>query len=155
MAIDSLTQKEVFKYLRPDQVHTLSDASEIAGYKAGDIVYHRGAKADYFYVVLKGQVTLRMPGKEGVKVFIDQLDTGAMFGSCVSFAFDSYNLTAQCTEDTDLLRISASVLKELMDAEPNMGYLIQSQISQIYFRRYIETMKKLQAIVMNIPIEPS
>ncbi len=36
MAVESLTQKEVFKYLRPDQVHILSDASEIVNFKAGD-----------------------------------------------------------------------------------------------------------------------
>jgi len=29
----------------------------------------------------------------------------------------------------------------------------QTRISEIYFSRYIETIKKLQAIVMNIPIE--
>jgi len=76
-----------------------------------------------------------------------------MFGSCVSFAIDSYALTAQCTEDTELLKFGSNLLKGLMDEEPLMGYAIQSEISQIYFKRYIETMKKLQAIVMNIPIE--
>ena len=40
-----------------------------------------------------------------------------------------------------------------MDEELQMGYAIQSQISKIYFNRYIETMRKLQAIVLNIPIE--
>ena len=40
-----------------------------------------------------------------------------------------------------------------MDEDLMMGYALQTRISEIYFNRYIETMKKLQAIVMNIPIE--
>ena len=40
-----------------------------------------------------------------------------------------------------------------MDQDLLMGYTIQTQISRIYFNRYIETMKKLQSIVMNLPLE--
>ena len=112
-----------------------------------------GAKADHFYSVLKGEVALRLPGKGGVNIVIDQLGEGAMFGSCVCFARDSYALTAQCTEDSELLKIDSAILKSLMDEDLVMGYGVQTRISEIYFNRYIETMKKLQAIVMNIPIE--
>ncbi len=153
MAVTSLTKQEIFKYLRPDQVRALSDSSEVIGLRAGDDVYYRGAKADYFYIVLEGQVALRLPGQAGINVVIDQLTPGAMFGSCISFAIDSYALNAQCVEDTELLKIRADALKGLMDNEPQMGYSIQSQISKIYFKRYIDTMNKLQAIVMNMPVE--
>lgn len=44
-------------------------------------------------------------------------------------------------------------MRNLLDDDPRMGYAIQSNISEIYFNRYIETMKKLQSIVMNIPLE--
>ena len=40
-----------------------------------------------------------------------------------------------------------------MDEDLLMGYTIQTQISRIYFNRYIQTMKKLQSIVMNLPLE--
>ena len=39
-----------------------------------------------------------------------------------------------------------------MDKDLMMGYALQMRISKVYFERYIETMQKLQAIVMNIPI---
>jgi hypothetical protein len=40
-----------------------------------------------------------------------------------------------------------------MDDDLLMGYVIQRHISHIYFERYLETMKKLQAIVMTLPID--
>jgi CRP-like cAMP-binding protein len=153
MAVERLEKQEIFKHLRPDQMARLSDAAQVMPFKDGKTVYHRGAKANNFYIVLKGQVALRLPGKGGMNVLIDQLGEGNMFGGCVSAAMDSYALTAICTEESEILRIEAAALKNLMDEEPRMGYMIQSQISQIYFKRYIETMEKLQAIVLNIPLE--
>ena len=47
----------------------------------------------------------------------------------------------------------AATLKELMDTDLVMGYAIQTKISRIYFNRYLDTMKKLQSIVMNLPVE--
>ena len=46
-----------------------------------------------------------------------------------------------------------SVLKKLLEDDPRMGYAIQSKISEVYFKRYLDAMRKLQAIVMNIPFE--
>lgn len=151
--VERLTAKEVFDFLRPDQVNAISEASDKISCVAGETVYERGSAADHLFTILKGEVALRLPGKGGISLVIDQLTKGAMFGSCVCFNRDSYALTAQCTEDSELLKIESAVLKGLMDEDLMMGYGLQTRISEIYFNRYTETMKKLQAIVMNIPVE--
>jgi len=107
----------------------------------------------HFYVVLDGQVSLRLPGQSGVSIQIDELTEGAVFGSCICFQLVEYSLNAQCTCDSKLLKIESATLKELMDEDLLMGDTIQTQISRIYFNRYIQTMKKLQSIVMNLPLE--
>ena len=154
MPVETLRREEVFEFLRPDQVDALSNAAEVVRPKAGEIVYLQGEEADSLYVILSGQVSLRLPGKAGVSILIDQLsERGSMFGSSLSFRIGSYVLTAQCIEDAELLRVRTSVLKRLLEDDPRMGYAMQSKISEIYFKRYLEAMRKLQAIVMNIPLE--
>jgi CRP-like cAMP-binding protein len=152
MSVESLKRDEVFEFLRPDQVDALSNAARLVRFGTGQIIYQKGEPAQNIYIVLSGQVSIRLPGDRGVSVMIDELTQGDIFGSCVSFALDSYVLTAQCTDDCELLCIKASALKELLEEDPRMGYAIQSKISEIYFRRYVEAMNKLQAIVMNIPL---
>ena len=95
------------------------------------------------------------PLKEVLDMAFTQLGEGNMFGGCVSTALDAYSLDAQCADDSEILVLTVSALKAVMDEDPRIGYTIQSRISEIYFRRYIETMEKLQAIVMNIPAEPA
>ncbi len=153
MAIEQLDRHEVFQFLRPDQLKRISDVAHVVSFKAGDTVYEKGARADHFYIVLEGQVSLRIPSRSGISIQIDELTSGAIFGSCVCFQLMNYSLNAQCTHDSRLLEISSTTLKELMDQDLVMGYTIQTQISRIYFQRYIETMNKLQSIVMNLPLE--
>ena len=148
-----LTSQEVFGFLRPKQVDAISENSERINLSAGDTVYEQGTKADHFFTVLEGEVALHLPGKGGVNVLIEQLTKGAMFGSCVCLQRGSYALTARCTRDSILLKVRSETLKNLMEKDLKMGYPLQARLSQIYFTRYIETMQKLQAIVMNIPTE--
>jgi CRP-like cAMP-binding protein len=154
MVVERLKRQEILQFLRPEQVDLLSEASKVAKFKAGEMVYRQGERADRFYIVLKGQVSLRLPAKTaGLSVLIDELTEGDMFGGCVSTDLDAYSLNALCMEESEILVISVSALESIMDRDPRIGYIIQSRISKIYFKRYIETMEKLQAIVMNIPLE--
>ena len=134
---------DVFQYLRPEQVDAISSAAEEITPKAGTFVFLHGEPAEDFYVVLEGQVRLRLPRPDGGSTLIDEVTDGAIFGSCVCFQIDTYMLNAQCTQDSRLLKIKARTLKKLMDADLVMGYAVQTLISRVYFKRYVETMGKL------------
>ncbi len=148
-----LKSHEVFQFLRPEQVNAISSAAEEVSLKAGDTVFRRGEPAENLFVVLEGQVNMRLPRPDGMSVLIDEVTEGAIFGSCVCLQIDSYTLSATCSEDSRILKIKAATLKKLMDDDPIMGYAIQALVSRVYFKRYIETMRKLQSIVQSIPLE--
>lgn len=153
MAVERLGAHEVFRYLTPRQVDVISNAAEVLTFAAGDTVYYMGTPATHLFVLLHGQVALRLPGREGVSLLIEQLGEGAMFGSCLCLDLDAYYLTAQCVSRVELLRIKATALRRLMEEDLPMGFALQTHISKVYFKRYVDTMKKLQSIVMSLPLE--
>ncbi len=149
----TIKAQDVFSFLRPDQVNAISDASERVTCNAGDLVYEKGDKAESLYVVLDGEVTLRVPGQGGVSLVIDQLGKGALFGGPLGQKRRAYALSAQCSQKAKLLKIDMGAMKKLMEQDERMGLYLQRHIATAYFNRYIDTMKKLQAIVRNIPVE--
>ena len=153
MQTEQLASHEIFQMLRPEQVNVISSAAEEIHLRSGDTVFRRGEPADYFFAVLDGQVALRLEQAGGVSVLIDEATAGAIFGSCVCLQIDTYTLSAHCTADTRLLKIRAATLKKLMDEDLVMGYAVQTMISRAYFKRYVDTMRKLQAIIRSIPLE--
>jgi len=153
MLAKQLIGHDLFELLRPEQVRAISETAEEVSLKAGDTVFRRGDAADYFFVVLEGQVALRLPSQEGLSLLIDEVSRGAIFGSCICFQIDSYTLTARCTEDSKLLKVQAATLKKLLDDDPVLGYAVQMLISRVYFKRYLDTAQQLQAILRTMPIE--
>ena len=144
--------QDLFQHLRPDQVNTLSEAAEGVSLKAGETVYRRGDPNDSLYIVIQGRVSLTMPESEDVRLLIDEVGKGEMFGYGACLQLEKYSLTAKCLEDTKLLKISAETLKGVMDRDLIMGRAIQTLISRIYYKRYLETMNKLQAIAHSMPL---
>lgn len=149
----TLTAQKIFSFLLPDQVNTISEAAERVSFKAGDFVYKKGDKAENFFIILDGEITLRTPSQNGLSLVIDQLEKGAIFGGPLGQRRKSYCLSAQCSGNAKLLRIGISVLNRLMDKDERMGLHLQRHVANAYFNRYIDTMKKLQAIVRNIPVD--
>ncbi|MFA4917355.1 MAG: cyclic nucleotide-binding domain-containing protein [Syntrophales bacterium] len=144
-----LKGKEIFDYLTPKQVEKISNSAVIIQCKAGEPVYERGEKATHFFIVLKGKVSLVYPVKKGMNVTIDELTAGNMFGLSSFFEMDHhYYLSAQCLEDSEILKIKFETLKRLMEEELLLGYMLQTKISEVYFKRYINAMKNLKAVVL-------
>ena len=150
---ERLESQELFGFLLPKQIDSISNTAQDARYKSGDTVYSQGEPAEFIYAVLEGEVMLRLPGKGGLSVPIDVATAGTMFGSCLCFDIATYSTTAQCTRDSRLLKIEAVAFKNLMDKDLRMGYSMQRRISSIYFKRYLDTMGKLQRMVMSLPVE--
>jgi CRP-like cAMP-binding protein len=153
MASEQLTGHDLFQLLRPEQVCAISEAAEEISLTSGETVFRRGDEADFLFVVLEGQVALRLPSKEGLSTLIDEVTRGAVFGSCICFQLDSYTLDARCTEDSKLLKIRAATLKKQLDDDPVLGYEVQTLVSRVYFKRYLDTAQKLQAILQTMPVE--
>ncbi len=150
---ERLESQDLFSFLLPKQVDSISNAAHTVRYKAGDTVYTQGEPANFIYAVLEGEVMLRLPGKGALSVPIDVAVPGTMFGSCLCFDIETYSTTAQCTQNSKLLKIEAVAFKKMMDEDLRMGYVMQRRISNIYFKRYLDTMRKLQTVVMSLPVE--
>lgn len=145
----------LFQMLHPEQLKVISDAAEEIALLPGSSVYRHGDRADHLYVVREGAVALRGNWVGGVGLHVDEVGPGEIFGACICFGSERYALDAQCEQPTKLLRIRADALKRLLDHDLQLGYALQSYISSVYFRRYIESITKLQAVVHSLPLAPS
>jgi CRP-like cAMP-binding protein len=153
MEVTEKQAQELFRFLPPVQVMQLNQAAEPVSFKSGETVYRRGERATFMYVVISGKIALLAPGDKEANVLVNELGEGKLFGVCVCVGVDSYTVTAKCVEEAWLLRIKTDVLKKLMEDDFEVGYALQKQIAQIYFRRYANSTRQLSAIVSNIPMK--
>lgn len=152
MSLQDFKGLDLFHQLKPEHVDAIGELTEEVSFKEGENVFRQGEKAEYLYFVIEGHVSLRTTRKEGVSVLINEAIEGTMFGYGAFIDVEKYILTATCAEDTRLYRIKVETLRALMDEDPILGRAVQALISRVYFKRYLETIRKLQAIVGAIPL---
>ena len=145
--------EHLFGVLKPEQREVIKNAALTTAFEDGELIYTKGAAATFLYIVLEGEVALRLPGSEGVSILIEQLGQSEMFGLNATFDLGSYGVQAQAIGFTKVIKIETAVLQRIMDEDNQVGYAIQRRISQLYYKRYVATARRLQAIVTAIPLQ--
>ncbi len=152
MAVEKLERHELFELLTPKEMERLSETSGTVKLETGQRICLEGAPATHLFVLLKGRVELRRPTKVGLSLLIDDLTEGGIVGVSSLMGADRYLLNGECVEDSEVLRIDAGQLRSILEENPVVGCAIQQRISQIFFKRYVETMERLQSVVQAMPI---
>jgi len=152
MVVEKLQSHELFALLTPKEVERLSNASGVVKLKKGDKVYSEGVPASHLFVLLKGRVELRRPTKGGLSFLVEDVLEKGVFGVSSLTGGERYLLNAVCVEDSEVLKLESGVLRNILDENPRAGYATQKRIAQIFFKRYVEVMGKLQTIVQAVSL---
>ncbi len=146
MPIEKLEKHEIFGLLNPTQIKRLSAVSGVSKLKEGDKIYSEGVPASHVFILLKGRVELKRPAKEKPGLPIDDITPGNIFGVSSLMGIDRYLLSAECMEDSEVLRIESKVLRQVLDENPLVGYVLQQRLSKIFFKRYLYAMDWIQTL---------
>ena len=80
----------------------------------GRVIFEKGEKADFFYVLVSGKVALFEPSNQS---FIANLEPGSSFGEQAILVGGVRSLTAQAAEPTVCKAISAQILGKMLNQE--------------------------------------
>jgi len=146
---------ELFLNLNVEVVDAISGFSERRGFDRGDTIFTRGQKADRVYILLDGVVYLRLPATpEEFRIVVAKLVKDDLFGLSPLLGSGQYTVEAQCAEDAEVLAIDAARFRKLLEQNTSSGMYIMSEVAKVYFERYVELLKRLQNIVLQIPLIP-
>ena len=152
MPVEKLEKHELFRLLGPTEMARLSGSSCLVKLKEGDRVYSEGMPASHLFALIKGRVELRRPTKGGPSLLMDDVMPPGVFGVSSLMGSDRYLLNAECVEESEVLKIESKVLGEILYENPRVGYVTQRRVSEIFFKRYVDTMEKLQSVVQAVPL---
>lgn len=156
MGVQSILKgHELFRNLSVEDVDRISGFSEVRGFARGDTIFLRGQQADKVYILQGGVVYLRLPADpEEFRIVVAKLEPGDLFGLSPLLGSEVYTLEAQSAEDCEVLGINAREFRSLLEDRSASGFYIMSEVARVYFERYVELLKRLQNIVLQIPVLP-
>jgi CRP/FNR family cyclic AMP-dependent transcriptional regulator len=108
----------LFRHLPPEQLAMLQAAAERRPLKEGESVFTQGDAADALYIMDSGHVDIILAA-EGGEIQIASFKGGSFFGELGLFDQQPRNATARAGPDTEIIRIPAEAIMDLIDRHPS------------------------------------
>jgi CRP-like cAMP-binding protein len=130
-----LKQSDLFTGLGHNFLKQIMAIAENMSFEKGATVMKKGEPADYFFILIEGQVSL-LSGDPGKTVY-QICDIGEMFGCSSLIGRETYFLTARCDEASVALRIDRKKMEKILTDDTDNGCLFFKQLSRAIGNRLL------------------
>ena len=130
-----LKQSDLFTGLGHNFLKQAMAIAEKVSFEKGATVLMEGDPADYFFILIEGQVSLLLGETDDMIYQICGL--GEMFGCSSLIGRDTYFLTARCEEPSVALRIDRNKMEKILASDTENGRLFYKQLSRAIGKRLI------------------
>lgn len=113
-------------------------------YEAGAQMYQKGDPARSLFLVKEGKIILVMenymgPHRAPMKITVDVITRGDSMGWSALVEPHIYTLGALCIDQSKVLALDALSLRELSEAEPEIGYKLMQATAKVISNRLNHT----------------
>ena len=143
--MQSLHSCYLFKGLSESQFHSLSEITKQVRAQKGQFLMNEGRKAEELFVLKQGAVELLTTVNDDFELPISILrNPGDCTGTSSLIEPYEYSLSARCFEDSELLIIKHTDLKNLMLADHELGCTLMKNLAKHLLDRLKETRQELK-----------
>ena len=147
-----IIEKEIFSLLTSKQIGEISDSAIIKDFETDQIIYERKEVAKNLFILLEGEVSLRVPGRDDTNIESLSLEIenikqhGALFGSNLLFDVKRYVTRARVIKPSKVMILDAEKFLEII-RKNRSEFIVMSYLAKVYFHRYINAMKEFEECV--------
>jgi signal-transduction protein with cAMP-binding, CBS, and nucleotidyltransferase domain len=144
-----IEEKEIFSLLTSKQIAEITKFATVKDFEGNHIIYNHQDTARDLYILLEGEVSLRVPSKKDLSFdnFSIEVESitkhGQLFGTNLLFGLNKYMTRARVKKPSKIMIIHAEKFLQII-RENRSEFAIMSYLAKVYFERYIDTMKELE-----------
>jgi CRP/FNR family cyclic AMP-dependent transcriptional regulator len=98
---------------------------------AGTVIFEQADYAEYLYLVVSGEVTIRYKPHDGPVMTVTRVQPGGIFGWSAAMNNPSYTSGAVCSLDSEVLRIRGIDLRAICEKHPVLGKIILDRLAGV------------------------
>jgi len=129
----------------PDHLlEIISREAQLNIYGTNTRLFSVGENINTFYMMIMGQVALKVALNDDIDVILDNLQSGRSFGSSALMEEAEASYTAECQEPCEVITLSGPDLRDLFKTNPELAYHFMTGVAGQYKR----TMDKRARMIM-------
>ena len=140
---DYLSTHAFFSGLDAEYMEFLSNSAAELRINAGDILFQQGRRADKFYLLRHGQVSVQVPALVGPTLELQVLGEDQILGWSWLMPPYRWNFQARAMEDSDLLEFDGSAILAHCEEDPKFGYELFKRFAGLMSERLDAARQKM------------
>lgn len=149
-----LTGHYFFSQFPPEEVDAISRFTSDRTIEKGDVICGIGQKATHAFILLDGEVELRLPSGSGeMGLMVSRVGRGEFFGLSAMLNHEHYTASAVGSKPSRVLFIESGPLMEMLNKSPLVGLKLMSIVARAYFDRYQKLIERVQKALTDLAVE--
>lgn len=146
---DMLKGASFVKGLSDEQLEKLVKHGEKRSHPEGELVFDERSTGDEVFILLDGRVQISvMLDQHTDQAPIHTVVPGKVFGEFALVADHKRSASARAVADSVFFVLSRHTLHTLAEEDPNLGYVVLKNLSEVLVERIIKTTKELRISLM-------
>ena len=138
-----LSSHAFFSKIDGDFLQFLSDCVTERHLKKGEVLFQQGKRADKFYLLRNGQISIQVPALVGPTLDIQTLDGDKILGWSWLIPPYLWSFQARAQEDSDLLEFDGSAILARCEQDPKFGYDLFKRFAALMSERLDAARQKM------------
>jgi CRP-like cAMP-binding protein len=136
-----IEEVQLFRDLGPDVMQEIADAAQEETHPAKRLLFNRGDVADNLYVLVEGNINVFIREEGTINFILDE--SGDIFGWSSLVEPNLYTASAECSEETKVLKIDRTRLEHIFERHPREAYLIMKRLAGVVGQRLLSSYEDL------------
>jgi CRP/FNR family transcriptional regulator, dissimilatory nitrate respiration regulator len=129
----------LFSGLEEEAFDELVSDTSVESFEKGEILFHRGDEARYFYYIESGQIELSVISADGQKKVIEVLSHGRTFAEAIVFMqVGRYPVTSEALSDSVVYKVSNDRYRDLLHGNTDACMRLLSDVCENLHERVRE-----------------
>ena len=135
MNLEKYSHLAFFAGLLTEDIQLLAPFFAPQMWVAGTVIFEQDDYAEYLYLVVSGEVSIRYKPHDGPMMTLTRVQPGGIFGWSAAINNPAYTSGAICSLDSEVLRIRGRDLRALCEKHPELGRVILNRLASVIAER--------------------
>jgi CRP-like cAMP-binding protein len=149
MNLEKYSHLAFFTGLQPADIQLLAPYFAPQTWVAGTVIFEQADYAEYLYLLVSGEVTIRYKPHDGPLMTVTRVQPGGIFGWSAAMNNPAYTSGAVCSLDSEVLRIRGTDLRTICDKHPDLGTIILDRLAGVIAERKHSQQATVTSILAN------
>jgi CRP-like cAMP-binding protein len=140
---DYLSSHAFFSGLNDDFIEFLADSATKMRIKEGESLFKQGERADKFYLLRSGQISIQVPALMGPTLDIQTLGEDQILGWSWLISPYRWSFQARAVEDSEVIEFDGSAILERCEKDPAFGYELFKRFAALMSERLDAARQKM------------